>query len=457
MGHSAHFLSRLQRLKGDAQLELALALYREPDAVRLAVAGAGAGPDYERIAIALGEGREPPHAIVTRGGAFVTCLGAGMRVRQSHVVPVAEARRAIETVARLDRTRDRLELRGGVDGLFDRLLKAGPRLAREDFEALWALGPILADSILDLHQALHKTLADIRRGVGARDRRRRGRATDELMRSYGLGVEAMGHLTLLYGTLDPDMLTGKLGQHGFSIDPLTASVCVLLEAGPMIRGAWLLGHLGPPIEARLRRQWRGAGSFIEAAQAACGLVAIAARHGQYEKTIRNVLADRSAPVYRRKLDTSALDLMMSAVDMAFDEPEATWTILRTMWIESTEFAPGDPTPTPDEVPMELVGPWMIADGGPLWHEKNFDPLLRLGWMSVWAARQEAADLYLPAEAARMLNMSGDPERARESIRLNQDYFGYKRPARAKAKVGRNDPCPCGSGRKYKRCCLRGER
>lgn len=26
------------------------------------------------------------------------------------------------------------------------------------------------------------------------------------------------------------------------------------------------------------------------------------------------------------------------------------------------------------------------------------------------------------------------------------------PAKAKAKVGRNEPCPCGSGRKYKRCC-----
>jgi len=22
------------------------------------------------------------------------------------------------------------------------------------------------------------------------------------------------------------------------------------------------------------------------------------------------------------------------------------------------------------------------------------------------------------------------------------------------KIGRNDPCPCGSGRKYKQCCLR---
>ncbi len=27
--------------------------------------------------------------------------------------------------------------------------------------------------------------------------------------------------------------------------------------------------------------------------------------------------------------------------------------------------------------------------------------------------------------------------------------GYRRPA---PKVGRNDPCPCGSGKKYKKCC-----
>jgi preprotein translocase subunit SecA len=28
------------------------------------------------------------------------------------------------------------------------------------------------------------------------------------------------------------------------------------------------------------------------------------------------------------------------------------------------------------------------------------------------------------------------------------------PAHAAVKVGRNDPCPCGSGKKYKKCCLK---
>jgi uncharacterized protein YecA (UPF0149 family) len=28
------------------------------------------------------------------------------------------------------------------------------------------------------------------------------------------------------------------------------------------------------------------------------------------------------------------------------------------------------------------------------------------------------------------------------------------PRRSDARVGRNDPCPCGSGKKFKKCCLK---
>lgn len=38
---------------------------------------------------------------------------------------------------------------------------------------------------------------------------------------------------------------------------------------------------------------------------------------------------------------------------------------------------------------------------------------------------------------------------------NKDDSVAKQPKRRDAaKVGRNDPCPCGSGRKYKQCCGR---
>jgi len=38
-----------------------------------------------------------------------------------------------------------------------------------------------------------------------------------------------------------------------------------------------------------------------------------------------------------------------------------------------------------------------------------------------------------------------------------DYLsecGAPRPYVAEPKIGRNDPCPCGSGKKYKKCCLK---
>jgi preprotein translocase subunit SecA len=38
---------------------------------------------------------------------------------------------------------------------------------------------------------------------------------------------------------------------------------------------------------------------------------------------------------------------------------------------------------------------------------------------------------------------------------DRDNFSYPREVPQQAvskKVGRNDPCPCGSGKKYKKCC-----
>ena len=44
---------------------------------------------------------------------------------------------------------------------------------------------------------------------------------------------------------------------------------------------------------------------------------------------------------------------------------------------------------------------------------------------------------------------------KEEMHTNIDESAAKQPVRRKeAKVGRNDPCPCGSGKKFKQCCVR---
>jgi len=37
--------------------------------------------------------------------------------------------------------------------------------------------------------------------------------------------------------------------------------------------------------------------------------------------------------------------------------------------------------------------------------------------------------------------------------LNEHRFSKKRSATSASKVGRNEPCPCGSGKKFKKCCM----
>ena len=38
------------------------------------------------------------------------------------------------------------------------------------------------------------------------------------------------------------------------------------------------------------------------------------------------------------------------------------------------------------------------------------------------------------------------------IKENTDALEKKKPKKVEPKIGRNDPCPCGSGKKYKKCC-----
>lgn len=57
---------------------------------------------------------------------------------------------------------------------------------------------------------------------------------------------------------------------------------------------------------------------------------------------------------------------------------------------------------------------------------------------------DAAKAILLAKAAWLGDRYGDPEGLLQPVRS---------PVARGSKVGRNDPCPCGSGRKYKRCCL----
>ena len=58
------------------------------------------------------------------------------------------------------------------------------------------------------------------------------------------------------------------------------------------------------------------------------------------------------------------------------------------------------------------------------------------------AAPEPEPMFQHKEQAQQLSYSNEPE----------DLLGAPAQARAENRPGRNDPCPCGSGKKYKKCC-----
>ena len=53
-----------------------------------------------------------------------------------------------------------------------------------------------------------------------------------------------------------------------------------------------------------------------------------------------------------------------------------------------------------------------------------------------------------------VNVNRIPQREQvaEEVATNQEKSGGNKPIVKEDKIGRNDPCPCGSGKKYKKCC-----
>jgi uncharacterized protein len=79
----------------------------------------------------------------------------------------------------------------------------------------------------------------------------------------------------------------------------------------------------------------------------------------------------------------------------------------------------------------------------LYHEHDEDPELRPGPIGP----EKREDI--------IVQMLAGVVRAYRYFRIHRQHLtsAYRHePHGSRGKLGRNDPCPCGSGKKYKRCC-----
>jgi hypothetical protein len=77
----------------------------------------------------------------------------------------------------------------------------------------------------------------------------------------------------------------------------------------------------------------------------------------------------------------------------------------------------------------------------------------------WKKDRDFLDFYNPAAImARQHRWEEEGDDYRDVDTWENDSIGWESPepfVRQAPKIGRNDPCPCGSGKKYKKCCMAG--
>jgi hypothetical protein len=459
VAHAHHFLERLDRVTRE-QTEFALGLYRDHEAVRYVLDHVNLPAAAERVAIAIDDAREGPFVIVTREGRFVTCLGKGMH--QDHpVVPRGQVDGLLAKVAdqRARRELAQRELRPDEDedDIFQRVLVRGSRLAREDFIAVSAFEPMLGLSSWQLMTELSIDAAKMRLAL-VREASRTTVIKDKTARALE-GMHrlewAVAHLMLLSCLGERRTLDLVLKVSNASIQTPTF-YCATQSGLPFfLRSTWAAARLGRSALPRYKQVLAQTDGWEQLLDAGLGLGAIALRHAGSAAEIRRFLLSYEEPP-PGKTDMEAARgwvarAVARAIDGAEEREQGALKIGREYCVAAGQSLPEGHAlrfASTDDVPEALARTAALAFDADTW-----DPTLRdlIFVMLPVSARASAEDFYFPREVVRAWFGPWQPEETLERVTRITRASPPRQPVRAAPTPGRNDPCTCGSGKKWKKC------
>jgi hypothetical protein len=468
MGHDIHFLKRLERVSLP-QVELAMSLYNDPQLLSFVLGRARVPEAAEAVAISLGDPKGGPELgpflIVTPTGRFVTCLGEGMRPAQG--TPLIKRQHLDVIIEKAEDLRGRFEQaykvagnKGRVHQLLKRIYTAADELSREEFIALSAWRPLMGQEFLrQLVDAL--VYLDRARAI-LRKLDKPPRQYHDALHEYWNVFWAAGHLALLLGEDVHELLASLLGGPDlFFTEGITLSYGLVWQGfTPLaLRGAWLAGKLGRHGLAYYKRAHEKAQALMRSMDSSLGLLALAARHGALRGEIRKALP-REFPeddTGQNKVLRAINVASQSVLCMACDQPDAYHTTAldygRRTYLTLSGERSFDAPFEPEEllsVREDLVLPSMALL--PYCFVDDPDLTAQLLLMTPYAARAQPESFYFPKADLAAFSRPWELDDSLRLLRAFRDSHQRARPVRAAQTPGRNDPCPCGSSKKYKRCC-----
>lgn len=465
MGHATHFLERLERLSDSAHLDLALALYHDSKLVRYILERARLPDGADRIALALEDRRNGPHIIVARDGGFVTCLGEDMSIGDRPVISRTEITRLGEQIEGIRVAVARMRESGESKRLLGRLGTSGSDLSREDFTALVKLAPMMAYTCMITATELVMELKRFERGYRRnRYRRMLPGARDELRR-YWQFTWALGHLIALYGSRGRELAEmvgpGLREKHDEYVFFLGQSAGRTMFLPVVVRGLWTTAHGGRKRMALFKQQLQDSHNLLGVMMNALPLMAIGMRHRSVRAEVQKFLGR-----CQRKLEDMAKEIWELALvhaffadgEKLFDAEDAArrsyLSLGALMAVRAGEHLPaGHPLrfERVEDVPEDLACAMPCNQDTLDLFTTSAHQLMLLSTIP-WVVNAPIEHLYLPAAAIEAYGAPWQPDPVRQHLESHNHYFARDIPRKTGPRPGRNQPCPCGSGNKYKRCC-----
>jgi hypothetical protein len=500
MGHDTHFLSRLQRVEGRA-LDLALGLYRDTPLLHWTLGRLPLADSDEVVALPLNNAPQPPYALVTRTGKFITCLAAGMRPDEGTRVTwdaLTAATREMEAWRAL-----RAEGQDRTNLVIRRMHTAGPWLPREDFEDLLVISAMAPTQFLDDLLDITGEVFDFRDRYEPRLFRKLTDQSRGLLSSAWKLTWATAHAGLVY--VESVVRQEQIRPANVPVVPLLTRA--LLPAGHhldgmFVRAGWSVGRLGRLVKDEAMRrveEWVAAersktkesGSFIPIVLGLYGLLAMAVRspelhdevHTQLSamlpasllariglmrpvETVNALMLEGLGPV--TGCVVFALALLREAPDFESSRFEMIKVMARFLNRHRVGKRPEPVEPEPPLGPPDVEPAVPSLDAFPedliyvipfnSYENTLADDAILPGRLQVMpvVANRDAVGHFFPKW--RLEEMS---QHFRQSTSIDDvlAYLNEEYRVRVRVKTvtrpatpGRNEACSCGSGKKYKKCC-----
>jgi hypothetical protein len=349
MGHDTHFLSRLQRVEGRA-LDLALGLYRDTPLLRWTLQRLPLADNDEVVALPLNNTPEPPYALVSRKGKFITCLASGMfptgRTRVTWEALTAATRELEAWRGLVAEGQDRTNL------VMARMCAAGPWLAREDFEDLLVISALVPQYFLEDLRRFSDSVLNFRQTFRPQVFKKSTELTRKSLSMTWKFMWATSHASIVH--VESMVRQAQFRQVPISPDQLLIHARLPAAShldGLFVRAGWCVGRLGRLVMEESLTQVQAAvdsvaagkwtGFLIALSVNLSGLLAMTVRHPELAAEVRSRLEAMVPPdVVELLAQHPPMGVFKALVDRRVSSPISMLALTVGCLREAPEFATG---------------------------------------------------------------------------------------------------------------------